>query len=258
MVPCFSFGECELVGRMWKACGGVTKLFSFSTSFSLSFFYILSLVSRRCGWGRSFNVWNSSFRSKNGELGRSVGIWNRLSAPWTCLFRQLKMVHGATQREPRQFYFGRERPRMPARRRLCSSSVRVHGQSTCTPKIGQFNVFNVSPHTPGSISARTPLGGSQLLRRPTAGKVGGGRIKQGGGEGGGGMDATCGRFRRISVRWLNVNVERVTEVDAERRPIPSLCRARRPSWRQLRSIQSRTIIPKCMYVTCTWREQFWE
>ena len=102
--PCFPFGECELVGRMWKACGGVTKLFSFSNLFFPIFFYILSLVSRRCGWGRSFNVWNSSFRSKNGELGRSVGVWNRLSAPWTCLFRQLKIVHGANQREPRVLF----------------------------------------------------------------------------------------------------------------------------------------------------------
>ena len=104
MVPCFSFGECELVGRMWKACGGVTNLFSFSNIFFPIFFYILSLVSRRCGLRRSFNVWNSSFRSKNGELGRSVGSWNRLSAPWTCLFRQLKMVHGANQREPRVLF----------------------------------------------------------------------------------------------------------------------------------------------------------
>ena len=40
------------------------------------------------------------------------------------------------------------------------------------------------------------------------------------------MDATCGRFRRIHVRWPNVIVERVTEVDAERRPIPSLCNGR--------------------------------
>ena len=76
----------------------------FSNFFFPIFFYILSLVSRRCGWGRSFNVWNSSFRSKNGELGRSVGFWNRLSAPWTCIIRYLKMVHGANQREPRWFF----------------------------------------------------------------------------------------------------------------------------------------------------------
>ena len=92
----------------WEECGkpagGVTNLFSFSIIFFPIFFYILSLVSRRCGWGRSFNVWNSSFRSKNGELGRSVGVWNWLSAPWTCLFRQLKIVHGANQREPRVWF----------------------------------------------------------------------------------------------------------------------------------------------------------
>ena len=36
------------------------------------------------------------------------------------------------------------------------------------------------------------------------------------------MDATCGRFRRINVRWPNVIVERVTEVDAQwaAHPIP--------------------------------------
>ena len=89
-------------------------------------FYILSLVSHRCGWGRSFNVWNSSFRSKNGELGRSVGIWNRLSAPWTCLFRQLKMAHGANQREPRVLFSVKNDGHQSPRRRLYSSSVRVH------------------------------------------------------------------------------------------------------------------------------------
>ena len=96
----------------------------FSNFFFPIFFYILSLVSRRCGWGRSFNVWNSSFRSKNGELGRSVGFWNRLSAPWTCIFRYLKMVHGANQREPLVLSFSVENDRHQ-RRRLYFSSVRA-------------------------------------------------------------------------------------------------------------------------------------
>ena len=97
------FGECE---PAWKNVRGrrvATKLFSFSNLFFPIFFSFLSLVSRRCVWGRP-SVWNSSFRSKNGELGPSVGFWNRLSAPWTCIIRYLKMVHGATQREPRVWF----------------------------------------------------------------------------------------------------------------------------------------------------------
>ena len=91
-------------GKNVESLRGRDETLPFFYIFFPIFFYILSLVSRRCGWGRSFNVWNSSFRSKNGELGRSVGVWNRLSAPWTCLFRQLKMVHGANQREPRVLF----------------------------------------------------------------------------------------------------------------------------------------------------------
>ena len=62
------------------------------------------MVSRRCGWGRTFNVWNLCLRFENGELGLRRWFWNRLSAPWTCLFRQLNIVHGANQREPRALF----------------------------------------------------------------------------------------------------------------------------------------------------------
>ena len=124
------------------------------------FFYILSLVSRRCGWGRSFNVWNSSFRSKNGELGRSVGVWNRLSAPWTCLFRQLKMAHGANQREPRVLFSVKNDGHQSPRRRLYSSSVRVHTISRRDYPGTLGDLLN--PRLAWCL--RTPAGGVPLLR----------------------------------------------------------------------------------------------
>ena len=140
---------------MWKACRGATNLFSFSNLFFPIFFYILSLVSRRCGWGRSFNVWNSSFRSKNGELGRSVGVWNWLSAPWTCLFRQLKIVHGANQREPRVLFSVKNDGHQSPRRRQYSSSVRV-----------QRSAGHIGIPEPEALPGvfLTPAGGVPLLR----------------------------------------------------------------------------------------------
>ena len=163
MVPSFLFGECELVGRMWKACGGVTTLFSFSNLFFPIFFYILSLVSRRCGWGRSFNVWNSSFRSKNGELGRSVGVWNRLSAPWTCLFRQLKIVHGANQREPR-FWFSVKNDSHQSRGVVCALHQYAFTVSQrALPRSGSSTCSTYHHTLQRTISARGSLGGSNFF-----------------------------------------------------------------------------------------------
>ena len=111
--------------RMWKACRVVQSLFSFSPLFFPFFFSILSLVSRQCGWGWTFNVWNSSFRSENGELGLSAGSgisYQRRGLEYFDIPRWLTVQINAN----RGFCF---RSRMTdirlQRCRLCSSSVRA-------------------------------------------------------------------------------------------------------------------------------------
>ena len=125
------------------------------------------------------------------------------------------MVHGANQREPRWFFLW---PRTVENASAVPSvlfistrsrSVNVHTQDRAVQRVQR-----ITTHSGVHIRQRLAWRLAATQKTRSAGKVGGGRIKQAGGEGGGGMDATCGRFRRISVRWLNVNVERVTEVDA--------------------------------------------
>ena len=81
MVLSFLFGECELVGRMWKACGGVTKLFSFSTSFSLSFstFYRWCHVAVDGGGLSTFGtrVFVRRMASWDGRLEFGIGFQRR-------------------------------------------------------------------------------------------------------------------------------------------------------------------------------------
>ena len=110
---------------MWKACRGVTNSLSFFSPLFSFLFSILSLVSRQCGWGRSFNVWNSSFRSENGELGLSAGSgisYQRRGLEYFDIPRWLTVQINANL----GFCF---RSRMTdirlQRCRLCSSSVRA-------------------------------------------------------------------------------------------------------------------------------------
>ena len=116
------------------------------------------------------------------------------------------------------FFFGRERSRMLARCRQYSSSVHVHGQSTCTPKIGQFNVFNVfTTHSGVHIRQRLAWRLAATQKTRIAGKVGGGRIKQAGEglAGGLGVQGMCGRHSKDQCATAELGgVERVTEVDA--------------------------------------------
>ena len=65
----------------------------------------------------------------------TVGIWNQPSAPRACILRYLKMAHCANQREPRSFFFGCKRLRMPARRRQYSSSVHTFVHCCWSPAL---------------------------------------------------------------------------------------------------------------------------
>ena len=128
------FGECERV----EECRFETKYGNNSLHFPSILFLSFSgsfaaakksgAGTRRGGWCSSVDWCLTRVRSKNGELGRSVGSWNRLSAPWACLFRQLKIVHGANQREPRVLFSVKNDGHQSTRRRLCSSSVRAYDQ----------------------------------------------------------------------------------------------------------------------------------
>ena len=162
------------------------------------------------------------------------------------------MACGATQREPRSFALAENGSRMPARRRLCSSSVRALRPA------GVINPFgDPGLRLPVSFDAREgPLSSREgccrclgLLRMPLQGRfaLGGLLNKWRRGLAGGGVQGMCGRHSKDQCTPAGFgSVERATEVVARpgRGPIPPLCGGlvRRPV-RRCSSLQFNTNHP---------------
>ena len=108
-------------GRWSVANFSSLPFYSFSLSFSTFFRWCHGVVVLLVLW-----FWNSSFRLENGgDRNHAVGSgisFQRCGLAYLDISKWSAVQINANRAG---FSFGRERLRMPARRRLCSSSVRV-------------------------------------------------------------------------------------------------------------------------------------
>ena len=92
LFPSLLFGECELVGRMWKACGGVTKLFSFLHLFPYLFLHSFAGV---------MSLWMGEVFQRL-ELEFSFEEWRAGTVGWSLelAFSAVDLLVSATQNSP--------------------------------------------------------------------------------------------------------------------------------------------------------------
>ena len=143
------FVGCESVqenvsARAWRMQEGQWSMTNFSFLFLLSFpffFSILSLVSWSCGASGSSFSRGRVFKNGVRFHFLSWTIWKSLSIAGLNVIVISQDGPRCESTRTATVFFGRERPRMPARCRLCSSSVRVQ-RSAGVINRGRRSVYN--------------------------------------------------------------------------------------------------------------------